>query len=54
MSTFGLEAFTMFEDGKFLLLMVYIVGTVVLVFLGMFTAKVSMNFVSQSLQMTGS
>ncbi len=54
MSTFGLEAFTMFEDGKFLVLMVYIVGTVVLVFLGMFTAKVSVNLVSQSLQMTGS
>ena len=47
MSTFGLEAFTMFEEGKGTLLILYVVGTVLLVFLGMFVAKISVSFLAQ-------
>ena len=39
MSTFGLETFRMFESENYLLLFMYIVGTVTLVFAGMLIAK---------------
>ncbi|MBS3793618.1 MAG: fluoride efflux transporter CrcB [Candidatus Thorarchaeota archaeon] len=39
MSTFGLEAFRMFESGNYVSLAVYIVGTIALVFIGMFIAR---------------
>ena len=50
MSTFGLEAFTMFEEGKSTLLILYVVGTVLLVFLGMFVAKISVGAISNHVQ----
>ncbi len=50
MSTFGLEAFTMFEEGKSTLLILYVVGTVFLVFLGMFVAKISVGAISNHVQ----
>lgn len=50
MSTFGLEAFIMFEEGKSTLLILYVVGTVLLVFLGMFVAKISVGAISNHVQ----
>jgi len=50
MSTFGHEAFTMFEDGKTIPLVVYVIATVLLVFLGIFVARISVNTISNSLQ----
>jgi fluoride exporter len=52
MSTFGHEAFTLFEDGKTIPLMVYVVATVLLVFLGIFVARISVNTISGALQTT--
>jgi CrcB protein len=51
MSTFGHEAFTMFEEGKTLLLVVYVVATVLLVFLGIFVARISVNTINNTLQL---
>jgi len=51
MSTFGHEAFTMFEEGKTIMLVIYVVATVLLVFLGIFVARVSVNTISNSLQL---
>jgi CrcB protein len=50
MSTFGHEAFTMFEEGKTILLVIYVVATVLLVFLGIFVARISVNTISNALQ----
>ena len=52
MSTFGHEAFTLFEDGKTIPLVVYVVATVLLVFLGIFVARISVNTISGVLQTT--
>jgi CrcB protein len=54
MSTFGHEAFTLFEEGKTIPLLVYVVGTVLLVFLGIFVARISVNTISSALQTNGS
>jgi len=50
MSTFGHEAFTMFEEGKTFLLVVYVVATALLVFLGIFVARISVNTISSTFQ----
>ncbi|MGY5859106.1 MAG: fluoride efflux transporter CrcB [Candidatus Thorarchaeota archaeon] len=50
MSTFGHEAFTLFEEGKTIPLVVYVVATVLLVFLGIFVARISVNAISSTLQ----
>ena len=50
MSTFGHEAFTLFEEGKTIPLVVYVVATVLLVFLGIFVARISVDTLSSSLQ----
>jgi len=52
MSTFGHEAFTMFEDGRTIPLVVYVVATVLLVFLGIFVARISVNTISGAFQTT--
>jgi CrcB protein len=52
MSTFGHEAFTLFEEGKTIPLVVYVVATVLLVFLGIFVARISVNTISGALQTT--
>ena len=52
MSTFGHEAFTMFEEGKTIMLVIYVVATVLLVFLGIFVARISVNTISATLQNT--
>ncbi len=44
MSTFGLETFKMFESGNYLMLFLYILGTVTLVFAGMFIAKSTVDW----------
>ena len=50
MSTFGLESFTMFEDGNYLMLGLYLAGTILLVFLGMFVAKSSVDLIGNVMQ----
>ena len=50
MSTFGHEAFTLFEEGKTIPLVIYVVATVLLVFLGIFVAKISVSAISNTLQ----
>ncbi|TFH09020.1 MAG: fluoride efflux transporter CrcB [Candidatus Thorarchaeota archaeon] len=52
MSTFGHEAFTMFEEGRTIPLLVYVIATVLLVFLGIFVAKISVNTISGALQVS--
>ncbi len=54
MSTFGHEAFTMFEEGNNVMLVVYVVSTVLLVFLGIFVARISVNTISSTLQVSSS
>lgn len=51
MSTFGHEAFTMFEEGRTIPLLVYVLATVLLVFLGIFVARISVNTISNTLQL---
>ncbi len=48
MSTFGLETFRMFESENYLMLFLYIVGTVTLVFAGMFIAKSTVVWIGAS------
>ena len=50
MSTFGHEAFTLFEEGKTVPLVIYVVATVLLVFLGIFVARISVNTISNTIQ----
>lgn len=52
MSTFGHEAFTLFEEGKTIPLVVYVVATVLLVFLGIFVARISVNTISSTFQVS--
>ena len=52
MSTFGHEAFTLFEAGKTIPLVVYVVATVLLVFLGIFVARISVNTISSTFQVS--
>jgi fluoride exporter len=52
MSTFGHEAFTLFEDGKTIPLVVYVVATVLLVFLGIFVARISVNTINSAFQVS--
>ncbi|MFW9843424.1 MAG: fluoride efflux transporter CrcB [Candidatus Thorarchaeota archaeon] len=54
MSTFGHEAFTLFEEGKTISLVVYVVATVLLVFLGIFVARISVNAISSTFQVSNS
>jgi CrcB protein len=54
MSTFGLESFTMFEDGNYLMLGLYLAGTILLVFLGMFVAKSSVDLIGNVIQVAPS
>jgi len=49
MSTFGHEAFTLFEEGKTIMLVIYVVATVLLVFLGIFVARISVNAINSTL-----
>ena len=53
MSTFGHEAFTLFEEGKTIMLVIYVVATVLLVFLGIFVARISVNTISATVQING-
>jgi CrcB protein len=48
MSTFGLESFNMFEDGNYLMLGLYLAGTILLVFLGMFVARSTVDLVGSA------
>ena len=50
MSPFGHEAFTLFEEGKTITLVVYVTATVLLVFLGIFVARISVNTISSTFQ----
>ncbi|MDF1537557.1 MAG: fluoride efflux transporter CrcB [Candidatus Thorarchaeota archaeon] len=52
MSTFGLESFNMFENGNYLMLGLYLAGTILLVFLGMFVARSTVDLVGNTLQVT--
>ena len=52
MSTFGLETFKMFENENYLMLFVYIFGTVALVFAGMFIARSTVNLLGTSVLAT--
>ncbi|MHA1906403.1 MAG: fluoride efflux transporter CrcB [Candidatus Thorarchaeota archaeon] len=52
MSTFGLESFNMFEDGNYLMLGLYLAGTILLVFLGMFVARSAVDLVGNVIQVT--
>ncbi len=52
MSTFGLESFNMFENGNYLMLGLYLAGTILLVFLGMFVARSAVDLVGSTLQVT--
>jgi len=54
MSTFGHEAFTLFEEGKTIPLLVYVIATVLLVFLGIFVARISVNAICNTIQVSSS
>ena len=54
MSTFGHEAFTMFEEGRTIPLIFYVVSTVLLVFLGIFVARISVSAISTTIQSVSS
>ena len=52
MSTFGLESFNMFEEGNYLVLGLYLASTILLVFLGMFVARSSVDLVGNTMQLS--